>query len=335
MDSVATPDNDVSREWGFRTKLWIGRILIRGLGALPVSVRRLIGRTLGFVFAMIPTRERRIAKLQLSVAFGDERASSLLPGVYQHIFQTALESLNLSPILARPELITCDEAALDFYRNRTTGLLALTAHTPNWDLLAAYMIRNGLPMSVVGRQARNPVFQKLLEGIRERYGVKTIWRSGKSGVREIVDALANRELLAALVDQDTKVRSLSVPFFGLSARTPVTLVEIAKSNGCQIVSCFIFREKGGRYAIKLEGIDPALPVDEILAIYNKRLETYLLDYPSQWVWFHKRWRSAAADDRPSSGRYIEFLEHYILARRNRREMTDGSSVATTNRGEMT
>lgn len=286
--------------------------LLSCLGHLPLRWRKAVGWHLGALFSFLPTPDRRIAKLQMGLCL---QAPPPVSRVYGNIGQTVMESLNLDPLL-KAQAVRCDNwDRLVGLLDRGKGVVTLTAHTGNWDLLAAWVVSRGVVLTAVGREARSPMLQALLRSLRARYGIDTVWRSrGAGGLKEIIEKLGRNEVVAALVDQDTRVKSEMAPFFGRLAATPCTLVELAKRQGAAIVSAFIFREADGRFVLRAEEINGALSVRDILGEYNRRLEASLKDYPDQWVWFHKRWRTNEAGVRFSSREYENILKQQCLGR---------------------
>jgi KDO2-lipid IV(A) lauroyltransferase len=195
--------------------------------------------------------------------------------------------------------------------NDQRPIICLTAHTGNWDLLAAYVISRGIPLTTIGREARNPTAQAILRSIREGYGIETIWRSDRSGLKRIISCLKERRVLAALIDQDTRVESVSSVFFDRPAKTPVSLITMGRKMNARFVTAFLFREGLGRYRVFVEDLGEADTDIEILDRYNKRLESYIRRYPSQWVWFHKRWRTTPDGVTLSSREYARTLEEQL------------------------
>ena len=283
--------------------------VLRPAGLLPVGLRAAIGRTLGGAAGRLARRERRIAELQLARLLPDQNEAQIARRVFAGLGETLCEAINLNPLLAQAEQrLDCPNRRLaETIAQRGRPVIALTAHTGNWELLAAYMVALGVPLATVGRQARGRLLQLVLAHLRARYGVRTLWRAGRSGLRELAEELRPGRVIAALIDQDTYVRSEAIPFFGMPARTPSGLVEFGKKHDALFVTAFIVRTAHGRYRIQVEEIDPSLPTTKILAVVNQRLEDLLRHYPEQWVWFHKRWRGRADGTRMSSAEYVRFL----------------------------
>jgi KDO2-lipid IV(A) lauroyltransferase len=221
-----------------------------------------------------------------------------------------LQSLNLTPIVAQhPVTVSCSNWE-EIFGVFTAGapVIALTAHTGNWDLLAAYTIARGVPLTTIGREARSPVLQEVLKGVRGAYGVETIWRSDRSGVKRLIERLRQGGVVAALIDQDTRVESSFVPFFGTPAKTPNALVALGKRCNARFIKAFLFQTGPHHFEIFAEEIPPGHTSDDaILAEYNTRLEGLIRRFPEQWVWFHKRWRSQPGLGTLSSHEYLQWL----------------------------
>jgi KDO2-lipid IV(A) lauroyltransferase len=287
--------------------------LLRVVGCIPFSIRSALGASIGYIVGLVPFREAEIARLHLSLFFPTRNSRELTASVFSNVARNILESLNLKPLTAEPfSHISCDN--WDHVASLTKDdrpLIALTGHTGNWDLLAAYCIARGIPISTVGKEARNPHLQATLKHLRDSYGIETIWRSDKSGVKRIVSCFKDRRVMAALIDQDTRVESLQIPFFGIPAKTPSALIELGKRYNARFVSAFIVRTKGTRFKIFVEEIPDTLSAEGVLAEYNARLERIIREYPSQWVWFHKRWRSKSDGTTLSTREYLSWLRSQL------------------------
>ena len=175
----------------------------------------------------------------------------------------------------------------------SAGALALTAHIGNWDLLGAYFANQGLSVSTIGRPARSRILQPILEKLRRRNGIDTIWRD--TNPKKIISLFKGKKILAALIDQDTPVRSVFSPFFGVPAKTPAGLIDLALRFSTAIYAVFLVRESRYWYRIYIERAEHLQSGRPDLAWYHKELESVIHHHPEQWAWFHKRWRSSQAE----------------------------------------
>ncbi len=283
------------------------------IALLPFWLRSIVGWLVGYIAGLLPLRERTFAWLQLKVFLPEVSARRVTPLVFANAGQTLLESLNIRPILeCNPKRVTCDSwDKVQEWISSPRPIVALTAHTGNWDLLAAWVIAQGVPLTTIGREARSPSAQAVLRAIREGYGIETIWRSDRSGLKRLIACLQQRRVVAALIDQDTRVESISVPFFGSPAKTPVSLIKLGQKMNARFVTAFLFRTGWQRFSVFVEEIPDFDNEQEVLAAYNQRLEEHIRRYPSQWVWFHKRWRSPAGEETLSSRAYERMLRERI------------------------
>jgi len=298
----------ISRVENTKKKIRFLARAILALGVVPLRLRLALGALGGYLFALMPTRDRRIAELQLK-RFLNVPGSPLpiVRQVYAEAGRNALGALNLSPLI---ESIDCaDTAALERLKSGQRPVLALTGHLGPWDLLGAWIIAQGVPVATIGRMARNPSLQDVLVTLRARYGITTMWRDEERGLRRIIKHLRGGGLVAALIDQDTVVSSTPVPFFGHPAQTPSGLVELARRCGALIVLTFIYRTSNGRHTVELKPVADDANVEEVLRAYSGRLEELIRTYPTQWVWFHKRWRTRPDGTRLSGEQYATWLRN--------------------------
>ncbi|MEY4667515.1 MAG: hypothetical protein RL518_214 [Pseudomonadota bacterium] len=297
-----------------------GRALLgcmKAIGLLPLSVRSALGGVVGNLIGRLPLREARIASLQLQAFLPDAPPSETVPKIFENVGRSMMESLNLQPFLKAPfPFISCPEwDTIVQWTKEDRPIIALTAHTGNWDLLAAYTIARGIPLSTVGKEARNESVQTALRSMREAYGIDTIWRSDRSGVKRIINCFKERRVMAALIDQDTRVDSAFVPFFGTPAKTPSALVDLGKRFNARFVSAFIIRTSGTHFEIHTAELDASRGAEEILAEYHRNLEQLIRLHPDQWVWIHKRWRSDPSGTTLGTKDYLRALEAKISSSR--------------------
>jgi KDO2-lipid IV(A) lauroyltransferase len=295
---------------------YLGIQIARLVAAIPFFFRSILGWCLGYAVGVFPSRERRMADLQIKAFLPEKRSWTLTPRVFANAGRTAVESLSLRPIIRNhARYITCDSwQTVEAWLREDRPIVTLTAHTGNWDLLAGYVISRGIPLTTIGREARNPQAQAVLRWIREGYGIETIWRSDKAGLKRLVQCLKERRVVAALIDQDTKVESIPVPFFGQPAKTPVSLITLGRKFNARFVSAFLFRTGWFRFSVFVEEIPDGLTEEDVLKVYNDRLEQFIRDYPDQWVWFHKRWRTTPQGITLSTKEYAAALEARIKNR---------------------
>lgn len=307
-----TAQSETPVSFSFLERLGIASVAI--VARAPITVRTALGWALGYAFGYLPLRDQRVARAQVSKFLGSSNPDRIVRGAFANAGATLLESLSLRPILrSHRARITCATwGKIEEWVAADRPIVALTGHTGNWDLLAAYMIHRGIPITTIGKEARNPAAQHILARMRLGYGIETLWRSDRRAVRRLMECLKERRVVAALIDQDTRVESHFIPFFGCPAKTPSSLISLGKRARARFVSAFLFRVGFLRYEVFAEEFPDDLGEDEILTLYNARLEALIRRFPAQWVWFHKRWRSRPDGTVLSTREYLASIRQDVF-----------------------
>lgn len=284
-------------------------VVVHLAGRLPFRLRSALGWGIGYLVGCLPTRERRVAQRQLACFLQTPYPARIARRVFAHAGRTMLQSVNLASIVSnhRRTVSCCNWEQMYSLFTGPRPVIALTAHTGNWDLLAAYAIARGVPLTTIGREARSPLLHEVLKEIRGAYGVETIWRSDRAGVKRLIERLRQRRVVAALIDQDTRVESSFVPFFGTPAKTPSALIALGTRCNARFMTAFLFQTGPEHFEVFADEIPEGLGSDAILAEYNARLEALVRRFPEQWVWLHKRWRTQPALGTLSSQQYLQWL----------------------------
>ncbi|RME31254.1 MAG: hypothetical protein D6800_00945 [Candidatus Zixiibacteriota bacterium] len=196
----------------------------------------------------------------------------------------------------RPLITVEGREHLDDAVEQGKGVIAVTGHIGNWELLAAFLAGEGYPLAVVARELYEPRLNRLLLEYRQALGITTFPTT--SPPSELMAWLRQGNILGVLIDTDsTRVRSLPVPFFGRMANTPVGQSIIALRTGAPLVPLVCLREPDDSYHVRFfpSVIPPPRPTRQ--AVYDltlkctKQLEEVIRDYPAQWIWLHSRWRT--------------------------------------------
>jgi KDO2-lipid IV(A) lauroyltransferase len=280
-------------------------------GLFPPQWNLRLGRVLGWLAFWLVGRERKRALAGLNIALGRERQPAELKRIaielYQHLGQSFFEvleffyyhRLNLADFVSIEGIEYLDQGL-----SRGKGVVFVSAHLGNWELMSPYVASLGYPVSIVARRINNEGINNLILGIRRQNGVQVIMREKRGRAsRSIFRALLNNQVLGVLMDQDARVDGVFVDFFGRPAYTPSGPVALALSTGATIIPGFITRKPDGQHLLKM------LPPFDLKITGHKQqdiltntqeltkiIEDYVRRFPSQWVWMHRRWRRQPKDD---------------------------------------
>jgi KDO2-lipid IV(A) lauroyltransferase len=131
--------------------------------------------------------------------------------------------------------------------------------------------------------------------------VTTLWREDTSLGRAIIKVLKGGGGLGMLVDQDTDIQGVFVPFFGRLAHSARAPADLALRFGSPILMGTCHRRgphAGDGLQLEFSEIpyDPDAPdreaeVIRITAACQAVLEDAIRRFPADWVWMHDRWRT--------------------------------------------
>ncbi len=274
------------------------------LNFLPPKSSISLGGFLGKLAYLIIADARRRTRNNLRIAFGEEKSErelrKLALSVFENLGRNVADAVRLKDMKWEEiQRITTIDGLEHFDRayQMGKGVIALTGHIGNFELLAAYFSLKGYRLSVIGRELYDPRLDALLVKNRESVGLENIPSSAP--VKQVMKALRSGRALGVLADQDsTRVRGIFVSFFGRPARTPTGPALLAYKTRSPIVPMAIVKEKNDNYKIVVkEPIEPAFSKDkekdarETTQRYTQILESIIREYPSQWLWMHDRWKS--------------------------------------------
>lgn len=176
------------------------------------------------------------------------------------------------------------------------GLIMLTAHYGNFEIVGYIMGLFGFDIYSVARPLDNKYISNYLYGIRERFGQKIL---DKKGAAQYMDKIiASGATLCFIADQDAGRKGIFVDFFGRKASTYKSIGLIALTSNIPIVvGCsrrignqFRFEMKVNRIITPHEWADKDNPLEWITAEYTKAIEDFVREDPTQYWWLHRRWK---------------------------------------------
>jgi KDO2-lipid IV(A) lauroyltransferase len=244
-------------------------------------------------------RLRRIALRNLELAgFGDREA--IVRGVFRSIGRVVVTFAQF-PRITRENVgrwIRYD--GLENFtaaQARGRGVLVATGHLGNWELSAyAHALMTG-PMNIVVRPLDNPRVDELVEKRRALSGNPIIRK--KEAAREILRALKAGEAVGILIDQNSSPEEgVFVDFFGVKACANAAFVKFAHHTGAAVVPGFaLWSDAEQRYILRFY---PEIPMTGEVHADTQRvhsvLEQVIREYPDQWLWIHRRWKTRPAGE---------------------------------------
>ncbi|MFH1139878.1 MAG: lysophospholipid acyltransferase family protein [Pseudomonadota bacterium] len=308
-DSVKTPGRN-------RTAAMLGEAALLAatfpLAVLPLPVLTWLGAALGRLVFLLWPRRRAIAAANLEQAAAGN--SLVLPWPPRETARRSFENLGRGGAEDLKLFHRLDESLLRQVRiegvehlreakARDKGLIMITGHCGNWELLGvAVAVLLGESFSVVAREQNSAVLNRLIERMRTRSGNEVIYKNG--AVRKLLAQIRAKRGVGILIDQAVlENEGLVVDFLGRPALTTKLPALIARKTGAPVLPCFIHRdEKNGgnvitfhRPPVLSDNPDPEQAVREDTARFTSYVEAFVREHPDQWLWGHRRWKRAGGD----------------------------------------
>jgi KDO2-lipid IV(A) lauroyltransferase len=153
------------------------------------------------------------------------------------------------------------------------------------------------PMGVVVRPLDNPRLDEFVERRRGLSGNYLI--STRDFARPILQALRRNEAVGILVDQNVVPEAGAfVDFFGKLACSGTTFAKIAARSGAAVIPGFaLWSDQEQRHILHFyPEVTITGDVEADTAAIQKAVECAIREYPDQWLWIHRRWKTRPPGD---------------------------------------
>jgi KDO2-lipid IV(A) lauroyltransferase len=252
---------------------------------------------------------RRVGLRNLELAFPAKTAperETILRGVYRNLGYLLAEFCQMSSYTPEQASRFIRYDGLENYlaaRERGKGVLVLTGHLGAWELSSFYHSLMGYPMGMVIRRLDNPLVDEFVNRIRCLHGNRVMHKDDFA--RGLIASMRVGQTVGILMDTNmTPPQGVFVPFFGVEACTASGMARIALKTGAAVVPGFLFWEaQEKRYVLRfgeeLNLIRTADAEEDTVtntALFTSVIEQYVRQYPEQWLWMHRRWKTRPAGE---------------------------------------
>jgi KDO2-lipid IV(A) lauroyltransferase len=183
------------------------------------------------------------------------------------------------------------------------GVIVVTAHFSNWDILAAAAAVYGYAVNAVTNELSGGL-NRLVIRSRERIGMRMI-PVGSSAARRILRALQRNELVALVCDLYRGENGVPVDFFDRPTLLPSGPAALALKTGAPIIPVWVERQPNNGYVARVEAPlevvrSGNLPADieattHRIAAFFERI---IRQQPDQWFVFLPLWRQQRVNRSP-------------------------------------
>ena len=291
-------DMHQARSFGF----YVISLFFRLIGIIPKQWMHIPADFFGTLWFRIDRKHRNITIGNLTRAYGEEMSPDDVQALAKQVFKNValipfeigwywkLDQQRLRRYFSVRGLLNYRAALAE-----NKGLLILTGHMGNWELMAVGADIARVPLHVVYRPLDFKPLDEFIAACRTRFGTRLIPKS--HAMRKILRALKQGEAVGLLIDQSVDwYDGVYVNFFNQMTCTTEGLALLALKTGAPVISVFLVREDG-RYIAEF---GPEIPlirtgdrrkdIEENTSLYNRTIEDFIRRSPDQWFWVHNRWK---------------------------------------------
>jgi len=290
----------VRRSKAFRHAIEYGAVRGFGVAArlLPLNAALVLGAGLGWVAFHIARIRRDVvmANLRQGIGGDDKVLEAIGTRCYENLGRGLVEYLRF-PLLTKEFVLENVKAvgreSLDSALARGRGVMAVTGHFGDWELMGAAFSLMGYPVHLLVGEQHNQRVDDTMNAYRQVAGVGIIPMG--VAMRRVLQTLRKNEIVALLSDQDAHEEGVFVEFLGKPASTPKGPAAFALKTGAAMLPAFIVREgKTGKHTVFFESAiypDETSTIYSLTKSYTDILESYIKQYPDHWFWPHRRWKT--------------------------------------------
>lgn len=261
---------------------------------------------LAYYFA---SRSRKLTLKHLTLAYGSEKTEKEIQQLARDVFTMVgknagdiirafkiqdLESYNKFRVLKGLEHA---EQAIA----KGKGVIFIGGHCGAFEFIATELSFQGFKPLLIGSPMKDERLTNLLWEARNKLGASTIER-GKETVR-LIKTLKSGGTFGILIDQDTKVKSVFVNFFGMPCATPIGATLLALKTGAAVIPIFFHLRDDGMQEVnflpEVELVTTGNQENDLLINtqkFNDIIEAEIRKHPAQWLWMHERWKTQPGEE---------------------------------------
>jgi len=273
---------------------------------LPYRMVSPLGSLLGRTYMHLSPKRRHIAAVNLRLCFPEQDAAwreQLLRDSFDSIGTSLLETAlcwwgserKMNPLGHVTGMENLQQAV-----DAGKGVLLLSAHFLVPEVGGRYL--SGLSQfNAMYRRSSNKLMDHLILTQREK-------RLGRlfstKDVRSVIRSLRKGETVWYATDQNSsRKESVFVEFFDITASSSTATARLAKMTGATVIPFLATRRPdGGGYDLRLEPALENYPTGDLKADtqrINDMVEAWVREYPAQYLWTHRRFRTRPDRSEPS------------------------------------
>ncbi len=279
-------------------------VLASPIAVLPLRCAVKAGEFLGLLLFYAWGSRRKIAidNLIKSVRAGGiaiaEPAEEVIKENFKNLGRSFSEVIKIyygmgRKILDSVEIVDIENARKAYAKGK--GIMLITGHCGNWELMALAASAKIRGVSVLARPLNNPYLNKFIERIRQKYGNNVIYKGG--ALRSMFHIFKEGGAVGILMDQSVIAEEgYIIDFLGRGAWTSKMPALLARKWDVSVIPVFIHREGNGHKITVFPEVELSDTPDKEKAViedtknFSSYIEEYIRAHPTEWLWIHRKWK---------------------------------------------
>ena len=294
--------------WGVRLYIYRGAALA-------------LGTFWGTLAYFIRGRDRAVALANLSIVLGETVSPKQKRRIVRETFRRLgriVIGLFWAPRLKPADfqrLVDGDDfwATLRRLEERKKGVVLVTAHFGDWEMLCLATAAAGFPMMIITEPPANPRLSAIFDRLRSCTGNHAV--PPKYAMLKLFRGLRRGERVGLVCDVNGRRGrgGVWVDFFGLQVFNGIALAELAlRTNSAVVFAAAHPLPKGRMKIVCAEPVerkptaDHADDVQKLTQHVVHQHEALLRHDPAPWLWTYKRWKRKPTPDAAGYPSYARF-----------------------------
>lgn len=176
------------------------------------------------------------------------------------------------------------------------GVMLLTQHIGNGDWATVGLSLNGIRLLIISKKFGWKWANEMWFSLRESFGTEFV--EDRNTSLKILKALKKNQAVVYMLDQFMGPPiGVKTTFFGVETGTPAGLATLTRRARCAVVPVYTIRNTDGTTRIHFdpeipfqESADPEKTIQDMTQLYCDKIESYVRQFPEQWMWVHRRWK---------------------------------------------
>jgi lauroyl/myristoyl acyltransferase len=278
------------------------RVASRLLEAVPASTMYRLARAAGTcAFYLVPGARAGVTAnlaIVLNRSPSSREVRSTAKRAFQHDAMNWIDTLRIGRLSLeeiRGMVRVDDWLLLESYAKSDRGLILVTLHLGNFDLVGQVLVAHGYRLTVPVEQMHPRVLFDFLVQQRTKNGISLVPVEHAS--RELIRALRSGEMVGLAGDRNLAGKASTVPVFGKPAALPLGPVALARHTASELLVAVGVRVSPGQF----RGIVRPVPLtytgngatDDAnnLAAFARLMEEIIAEFPEQWLAFTPFWKT--------------------------------------------